>query len=285
MNAIEKNTTELKISDLLSGDLQLASPPTVYFELKKITDDPSKSLVEAGRIIEKDPGLTARLLKIVNSAFFGFPAKISTISHAITLIGVRELENLVLATLVIDKFSSMPSGLISMRDYWATSLRCALNAKELSNHLSEFEASDTIFVCGLLHDIGRLIFYRRIPALAREIGLQKAGSDKEEAHIEKNLLGFDHFETGAELAVLWNLPAMIETTIRNHTEPDLAGQFSHEANLVRLAYRLSEEAIFDPENFIMEDKFTLFSLADLETVTQKANSEFDEIFSFFYPGS
>jgi len=79
--------SEITISDLLRGDIQLASPPTLFFELKKVTEDPTKTLNDAGEIIEKDPGLTARLLKIVNSAFYGFPARISTISHAITLIG------------------------------------------------------------------------------------------------------------------------------------------------------------------------------------------------------
>jgi HD-like signal output (HDOD) protein len=277
------NHPELSISDLLRGDLQLASPPTIYFELKKITDDATKTLVDAGKIIDKDPGLASRLLKIVDSAFFGFPAKISTISHAITLIGIKELENLVLATLVVDKFSSMPGGLISMRDFWSLSLRCALNAKELCSYHSEFATSETIFICGLLHDIGRLVFYRRIPALAREIGLQKASSEKDEVQIEQNLLGFDHYQTGAELIKLWNLPAIIETTIRHHSHPELAGQFSHEANIVKLAYQLSQQKIFNPDNFTIDCKFTLFSIADLEKVTQKTNTQFDEIFSFFYP--
>ena len=252
------NNTELSITDLLRGDLQLASLPTIYFELKKVTDDPTKTLNDAGKIIEKDPGLTTRLLKIVNSAFFGFPAKISTLSHAINLIGVRELENLVLATLVVDKFSSLPSGLISMRDFWSISLRCALNAKELCSYHCESETSETIFVCGLLHDIGRLVFYRRIPALAREIGLQKASSEKDEVQIEQNLLGFDHYQTGAELAKLWNLPVIIETTIRHHSNPDMAGQFSHEANIVKLAFQLSQQKNFDPDNFTIDSKFTIF---------------------------
>ncbi len=277
------NHPELSISDLLRGDLQLASPPTIYFELKKITDDSTKTLVDAGKIIDKDPGLASRLLKRVDSAFFGFPAKISTISHAITLIGVKELENLVLATLVVDKFSSMPGGLISMRDFWGLSLRCALNAKELCNYHSEFATSETIFICGLLHDIGRLVFYRRIPALAREIGLQKASSEKDEVQIEQNLLGFDHYQMGAELAKLWNLPVIIETTIRCHSNPELAGQFSHEANIVKLAYQLSQQKIFNPDDLTIDCKFTLFSIADLEKVTQKTNTQFDEIFSFFYP--
>lgn len=277
------NHNEITITDLLRGDLQLASPPTLFFELKKVTDDPTKTLNDAGDIIEKDPGLTARLLKIVNSAFYGFPAKISTVSHAITLIGIRELETLVLATLVIDKFSSLPGGMMSMRDFWSMSLRCALNAKELCTAHCQVESIETIFICGLLHDIGRLIFYRRIPALAREIGLQVAANDKDEVQIEHNLLGFDHFQTGAELAKLWNLPAIIETTIRYHSKPELSGQFTTEANIVKLAYRLSQHKIFDPDNFTIGNNFSLFTIAELEAITEKANAKFDEIFKIFYP--
>lgn len=275
--------SEITISDLLCGDVQLASPPTLFFELKKVTENPTKTLNDAGDIIEKDPGLTARLLKIVNSAFYGFPARISTISHAITLIGIKELETLVLATLVIDKFSSLPGGMMSMRDFWSMSLRCALNAKELCDSHCQPESLDAIFVCGLLHDIGRLIFYRRIPALAREIGLQKAAGDKDEIQIEHNLLGFDHFQTGAELARLWNLPSIIETTIRHHCKPELAGQFQTETNIVKLAYRLSQQKIFDPDNFIIDDDFSVFTISDLENVTEKTNAKFDEIFSILYP--
>jgi HD-like signal output (HDOD) protein len=170
-----------------------------------------------------------------------------------------------------------------MRDFWGLSLRCALNAKELCSYHSGFATSETIFICGLLHDIGRLVFYRRIPALAREIGLQKASSEKDEVQIEQNLLGFDHYQTGAELAKLWNLPVIIETTIRCHSNPELAGQFSYEANIVKLAYQLSQQKNFNPDNFTIDCKFTLFSIAALEKVTQKTNTQFDEIFSFFYP--
>ena len=165
------NHTDLTISDLFKGDLQLTSPPAIYFQLKKVIDDPHKSLSEAGKIIDKDPALSMRLLKVVNSAFFGFPSQISTISHAISLIGIQELQNLVLGTLIIEKFSVLPGGMLSMHDFWALSLRSALTAKELANYWKHTEENESLFICGLLHDIGKLVFYRRIPDLAREVGL------------------------------------------------------------------------------------------------------------------
>lgn len=275
--------TDLSIEDLFRGDLQLASPPNIYFELKKTSEDPTKTLTDAGKIIEKDPGLTARLLKIVNSAFFGFPTQIATVTHAITLIGLKELEDLVLGTLIIDKFSSMPNGLISMHDFWEKSLRCALIAKEISEYQTDYDASETIFICGLLHELGQLVFFRRIPTLAREVGLQVDSTGTDEIITEQKLIGFDHYQTGAELTRLWKLPEIIVTTILHHSDPENAGNFKREARMVKQASLLSRSRIFDSENFALNDQFSEFSIEDLQTITQQANTKFEEIFNIFYP--
>ena len=128
---------ELSISDLFKGDLQLTTPPNIYLELQKTTDDPTKSLADAAFIIEKDATLAIRLLKIVNSAFYGFPSKISSIDRAINLIGIKELQSIILSTTAIDKFSNLPGELISMHDFWAKNIRCALIAQKIDHHLSK----------------------------------------------------------------------------------------------------------------------------------------------------
>jgi len=278
--------TDLSITDLLQGDLQLASPPCLYFELKNTIENPSKSLVDAGKIIEKDPGLSARLLKIVNSAFYGFPAQIATISHAITIIGVQELENLVLGTLVIDKFSSLPNGLISMQEFWGNSLRCALIAKEISTYQQDLTESETLFICGLLHEIGLLVFYRRIPALAREVGLLIESTETEEIQAEQKLIGFDHYQTGAELARLWKLPEVIASTIRYHQAPSEAAAYARQARIIKQASVMVKNGrIFDAETFEINRDFAEYSLADLSTISQQASTKFDEIFKLFYPAN
>ena len=129
---------DLTIPDLFKGDLKLASTPNLYFKLQETIDDPTKSLVDAAYIIEKDASLSIKLLKIVNSAFFGFPSKISSIDRAIGLIGVKELQSIVLSTAVIENFSGFPSELISMHDFWARNLRSALIAKGIDNFLIPF---------------------------------------------------------------------------------------------------------------------------------------------------
>ena len=272
---------DLMIHDLFKGDLQLTSPPAVYFHLTKILADPHKTLKDAGEIIEKDPSLSMRLLKLVNSAFFGFPSRISTISRAISMIGIQELQNLVLSTLIIEKFSSLPGGLLSMSEFWAMSLRSALTAKELSAYWQNAEDRECLFICGLLHDIGKLVFYRRIPELAREVGLLVEATQADEAETERHLIGFDHYETGAELSRLWRLPEIISETIRQHSYPDYYGPYNNAASIVRSANLISK---MDFLNEATNLQALGISENQLSQIIDKVHLQFEEIFAIFYPG-
>jgi len=271
-------SSNLKNSDLFRGDLQLTSPPNIYFELQRTIANPDKSITDIGFIIEQDPALSIRTLKIVNSVFFGFPAQIASIDRAITIMGVQALQNLVLATVVIDKFSSMPGGLLSMQDFWARSLRCALISKELCIYGNNKSDLDSIFICGLLHDIGQLVFYRRIPVLARQIGLLVESGSVDEIQAENNILGFNHYQTGAELARLWKLPEIIVETIGQHNHPDYTGVFADAASIVRTANYLCKIDMKNthPNTFcknIPED--------DLSNIIDKAHDQFEAIFKLF----
>lgn len=272
-------SSNLKISDLFSGDLQLTSPPNIYFELQKIIANPNKSITDIGYIIEQDPSLSIRLLKIVNSAFFGLPGQISSIRHAITIIGVKELQNLILAAVIIDKFSSLPNGLLSMQDFWARSLRCALISKELCIYSNNKSDLDSMFICGLLHDIGQLVFYRRIPVLARQIGLLAESIGGDEVQAEINILGFNHYQAGAELARLWRLPEIIIETIGQHNHPDYTGVFADAASIVRAANYLCR---MDVDNTQLNTFCNDIPVDDLSDIIDKALHQFEAIFKLFY---
>ncbi|MGR9045541.1 MAG: HDOD domain-containing protein [Gammaproteobacteria bacterium] len=278
MTPLDQN--HLTIADLFRGDLQLTSPPAIYFQLKKIIEDPHKSIADAGKVIDKDPALSMRLLKLVNSAFFGFPSKISSISHAISLIGTHELQNLVLGTLIIERFSSLPGGMMTMHDFWAMSLRSALMAKELANFWTIDEDSDSVFICGLLHDIGKLVFYRRIPALAREVGLLLETANVDEIDAEQRIIGFDHYQTGAELSRLWNLPDIIIESMAQHDNPAYSGPYKKAVDVVRTANLISKME-FSSE---LTDLGSIgISDAELSRIIDRTYDQFEEIFDIFYP--
>lgn len=272
--------SDLTLSDLFKGDLQLTSPPAVFFQLKKVVDDPNKSNIEAGEVIEKDPALTMRLLKLVNSAYFGFPSRISTISHAISMIGVQELQNLVLGTLIIEKFSALPGGMLSMHDFWAMSVRSALTAKALARHRPAGEQRESLFICGLVHDIGRLVVYKKVPDLAREAGLLVETANIDEVVAERRVIGFDHYQTGAELARLWHLPEVIIETMAQHAHPEYAGPHKKAADIVRTANLLSK---MEFSSALIDLEATGLSPDDLSQLIDDVHDQFEEIFAIFYP--
>ena len=272
----------LTVTDLLRGDIQLASPPTVYLALNNVVDNPTKTVRDAAYVIESDAALAARLLKIVNSAFYGFPSKVDSIARAITMIGTRELQNLVLATVVIERFSDLPGQLFSIHDFWAKNLRCAIIAKELDSQLGK-KFHDVAFVCGLLHNIGQLVLYRRIPVLAREIDLllqSQLAEDVNEADIEQQVIGFDHFQVGAELCKLWKLPEVVIASILLHCYPDNTERYAPIGNIVRTANFFSKmdgaaDAVFSNECPLPPEEISL--------ILDKTHDEFEAIFNLFYP--
>ncbi len=280
---ILSSPSALTVADLLRGDLQLASPPTVYFLLKKIVDDPNKTAKDAAFVIEGDAGLAVRLLKIVNSAFYGFPSQITSISKAISMIGTREVQNLVLGTLIVERFSDLPGQHFSIHDFWARNLRCALIARELDIHFGK-RYPDAAFLCGLVHNVGQLVFYRRIPVLAREVDLllqsqAQLGVD-DEVDTEQRVIGLDHFQVGSELCRLWGLPDVIVESIRLHCYPDTTSPYADLAAMVRLANSLSR--VENPYDAHAVNALNL-SPEQISFMLDKISDEFEVIFKLFYP--
>jgi len=219
--------------------VQLASPPELFLRLNQILDDPTRTMLDASRLIEHDPGLSARLLRIVNSAAHPFPSPIISVTQAVSVIGIKELRDLVLSTLVVEKFASLPNGLMTMRQFWMLSVRCALIARYLAARHPESKRLHTAFICGLLHEIGRLLVYQRMPELARAAVLLARCQGASEHEAQREVMGFDHYQVGAELARRWRLPKVIVATIEHHDSPERAAPFDQEAHLVVLASKLS----------------------------------------------
>lgn len=278
------STSDLTVSALLRGDLKLASPPNTYFALKKIIDDPYKTPNDAAYVIEADAALAAKLLKIVNSAFYGFPAQIVSIARAITLIGTRELQNLVLCTLIIERFSDFPGQNFSMHDFWARNLRCALLTREFDAFMGK-KYADAAFLCGLIHNIGQLLIYLRVPVLARQVELlmqsKAEASTLDQILIEQQVIGFDHYQAGAELSRQWNLPEVITETIRLHAFPDYIGPYADIAAIVRLSDYFS--SMGNPYDAIVANGLDL-EAEQIGLIMDKTNDEFEFIFKLFYPG-
>lgn len=229
--------------DLIVSSPALVSPPETLARLLSILDNPDGNMTDAHRLIEYDPGLSTRVLKLVNSALYGLPGKVSTISRAVSLIGAREIRNLAVATLVMDRFSTLPDGLVSMRQFWSTSVRTALWTRELATRLPENHhpvETDTLFLCGLLREIGCLVMYREIPELARTAVLRARAEQRPDHEVEREMLGFDHYAVGAALSKHWRLPEIIAITQNYLNAPEEAPRWKEETMLIHLAGLLGQ---------------------------------------------
>jgi putative nucleotidyltransferase with HDIG domain len=166
-----------------------------------------------------------------------------------------------------------------MQDFWARSLRCALLSKELCIYSNNRDDLDSIFICGLLHDIGQLVFYRRIPELARQIGLLVESTGIDEVQAENNILGFNHYQTGAELVRLWKLPEIVIETIGQHNHPDYTGKFANAASIISAANYLCKNVESPHLNTFCKK----IPADDLSNIIDKTNYQFEAIFKLFYP--
>jgi HD-like signal output (HDOD) protein len=226
--------TTVALDDLLSDADRLISFPDVCIRVNALVNDPRASASDIGRVIQQDPGLTARLLRIANSPLYGFASQIDTVSRAVTLLGGKEIRDLVFATSVIKAFDIKP-GLDAIDELWTHNIYCAIAARLLSDSSSNGRA-ESIFIAGLLHDIGRLLFLTRLPDL--EARARSMVSRRGEAGLylaERELAGFDHAEAGGALVHKWSLPASLEESVRFHHEPSKSVHYPLEVAIIHLS--------------------------------------------------
>lgn len=243
----------LSAEEIITGNVELASPPEIFLKISTSMDDPSKNAKDFASIINNDAGLAARLLRLVNSAFFSFSANITSISHAVSIIGTKELRNLVLATVVIERFSNLPNGLISMKEFWSLSVKSALFSRSIGQNHNKNPEMEDLFICGLLHGIGKIIIYSKIPELARSAILLSESSSIPEDQAQRETFGFDYAETGAALAKQWQLPEIIRSTLSYQLNPEDGQPYSTESGIVNIARRLSSIDLTDEA--LVEEEF------------------------------
>lgn len=219
--------------ELIDDTLELASLPAVVMRALDLINAPESSAADIGHVISEDPALSVKLLKIVNSAFYGFPSRIETISRAITIVGTLEITDLILGSSAVEAFAGLPNELVDMQQFWEHNLYAGVVARVLARHHRAPNA-ERFFVSGLLHDIGSLVLYHQRPEQSRR-ALEQARGGTPLHLVEQETFGFDHSDVGAELMQAWNLPEVFIEAARHHHRPLEARDFPLETAMVHLA--------------------------------------------------
>jgi len=226
-------------SSLLKGVQKVASEPTIYAKVVDLLADPRAGSGELAAVIEKDPSLAARILRLANSAYFHQGHDVETIAQAIMVIGTTQMRDVVLASSTTTAFKDIPPGLMDMNSFWSHSIACGILARLISQ-LRHCPNTETAFISGLLHDIGRLILFHKLPIEMTELMRQSKEQKRPLYQLEQQAFGFDHAMLGGDLLMLWRLPSIIVDTTLHHHQSSNCVKYEAEVTTVHVADQLAK---------------------------------------------
>jgi putative nucleotidyltransferase with HDIG domain len=215
--------------------------PTTVLRVMQMIEDPLCSTADLARIITADPAMSAKILRLANSAFYGFRQKISNVPQAVTLLGFATLKNALLSAAVFDLFRLSATTGFDMAALWKHSVATATAAKMVAKRV-RFPNAEKAFTVGLLHDIGKIMIARYLPTSLTTI-VQAVNEEKLAMYdAETRTLGLAHPGFGAWVMSRWNLPTPLIEAVEFHHHPTRA-QYSFDlAGIAYLANILTHRA-------------------------------------------
>ncbi len=276
-----------QIHKLIRKNVKLTTLPAIFTRINEIIMKPSSSSHEIAALISKDTSLTARLLKIVNSAFYNYPSRIDSLSQAVSIVGTNQISMLALGIDIVDEFKNIPSGYITMGSFWRHSIACGIIARLIAT-TRNIQNTERLFVAGMLHDIGRLLVYHYTPHYALDILDEARDTDTILSEVEEAYLGGSHTEIGGQLFQLWKFPQSLENAVRYHHKPgnshnSLEPAIVHVADITAKALGIGSSGdqfvpTLDPAAW----KQLGLSVNALEPIIDQADLQLEETFRLFF---
>ncbi len=230
---------------LIDRVCDLVSLPDVYMRLKRVLADPDVDLASVAGVLEIDPAVTARLLRVANSPLFGLTCTVDTVSRAVMLLGLQRVHDLVLSTTIATMFKGMRYEAINVYDYWKQSVFRANVARALAQDCG-ISPPDRVFVLGLLSDIGHLVLYEQLARQMQAVYLHAEEQELPLDEAERHLLGFDYAEVGAALVRRWQMPEIFNKVIGAQISPRADAPYLLETCVIHIANHAAGAEPFDP---------------------------------------
>lgn len=232
--------------------------PTVA-KILQVANDPTSSANDLNKVISLDPVLAAKVLKLVNSAYFGFSEKVTSTVRAIVMLGLNTIKNLALSTAAMEALASDSKGGLNMDDFWqhliATGVCSKLIAKKIGIHKNFVE---DYFLCGLMHDIGKIIINRINPVGYGKVLTAAESSGKPLYLYETAIFGINHAEIGELLAKKWGLQDSILQAMSLHHKPSAASEENQ-----KIVY-----SIYISNNYVKKIKLGKSGNSNLEEISE-----------------
>ncbi len=283
-----RNGTE-RFSRVVESIDSLPSLPSIVMKLLQVVNSPDTSAEDAAELIEKDPALTSKMIRLANSAFYGIPRSISSVSSAVVILGFNTIRSLVLSATVVKIFEGVKFSIDADR-FWKHSIVTAMTAKTIVRHFMNIRMMDpeSAFCAGILHDIGKLIFSQYAPddyVAVFEYAKQNAVSlvDAEDA-----VLGINHAQVGKILADRWALPIDLEASLVFHHAPQNAEKVGELVNIIHLSNLISHSLgcdLYENEVTSRESEECRAALhisgADFEKIAETVKNSLDKSIEFY----
>lgn len=229
-------------SSLLEDVQTVASLPTIYTRVIELLADPHAGTPELAALIEKDPALTARILRLANSAFYSNSNNVESVTQAIMTIGTQQMRDVVLASSITSAFDHISIDLIDMDAFWRHSVACGIVARLIAGLRGNSNA-ETAFVSGLLHDLGRLVLFQKLASEMAQL-MQKSREQQIPLYqLEREAFGFDHAMLGGDLLEQWQLPSVMVDTTLHHHDSTRSNKYPIDACAIQVANQLSKSLI------------------------------------------
>lgn len=245
----------LQLKTLLENTTELPSLPELYAQVAALIEDENSTAYDIGKAVQADPYLTTRVLKMINSAYYGIPTEVTSVAQAVNLLGRYLLKDILVGSMLSGMFDDVNSEHFSLNEFWQHSLKTAIIARHLamqSIHIIDHEA---FFTAGLLHDIGRLVMARIVPEQLAKIKQRTIELEGNEIQAEMEYLGLSHIDIGAALIKKWKLPSMISQCLVKHHDTEHIGPHAVDTCIVYLANQLSKHELATDEQ-AMQDILT-----------------------------
>lgn len=208
---------------------ELPTLPHVVQKLASMIGRPNISAEEIGALIEKDQVLSAKVLRLANSPFYGFPSRIASVAHAVVVLGLSVVKGLTLCATAFDMMKNA-----GMNELWRHSLGVAITAHILGAKAG-MKNPEEVFVGGLLHDIGKVVLYVKWPDVGQQITLATRNTSRSLMETEQALFEVSHADVGGWLATAWHLPTSLREPILHHHSPSAAQDAKLQTAIVHVA--------------------------------------------------
>jgi HD-like signal output (HDOD) protein len=280
-----------KAKEMVVGIEVLSSLPAVYHQVRGVLDDPDSSIVDLSHVVSADAAITARLLHVVNSVYFGLMSRVDTVTRAVSVLGMQQVHDIVLATSVSAMFKGMSPSNMNMTRFWSNSVMRALIARTGAEMVRAGDL-ERFFVAGLLADLGHLVMYQVEPRLAEQAQLRAHDSGLPLHVAEHELLGCNYAEVGAALVEKWHLPPRLAAAIAGQIDPVNAEElYRRDAALLHIARIMTDAMEQKMESdaiaqMIGEDIWPLtggIKPANIATIRMIAEMNHGEVVSLFFP--